>query len=692
MNAYLTQTWINLKLTYRDKVVLFFNYAFPLIFFFVFAGLYKAERGGAIVQVLTMVMTIGILGTGFFGAGIRAVQDRELGILRRFKVAPIDAGPILISSMVTGLVNYLPVALVMILLSHYLYGMPFPQRWLSLLVFISLGVVAFRAIGLIIASVVNSAQESQILIQLLYFPMLMLSGATIPISFLPDWLQIVSQFLPSTHLITSMQAILGRGETFGQNFWSAAALALTALLATFISIKLFRWEKDEKLPASAKFWIVGALTPFILLGTYQAKTHGSLAKANMLVRDQRRNRTFLIRDVRVFIGDGSVIEAGGVLVKGGKIEEIYTAATPDPKELNADVIEGTGKTLIPGLIDVHVQLASTGGLSDSAIDPAKSIPRELAAYLYSGVTAVMSVGDPLDQVTKWRAAIRNGTRLGAELFLCGPVLTTGSAPEARQMVAALKSEDVDGIQAILSNRMDPRIPRAIGEEALARRLPLMVHTGDTKDMAAALDAGANAIEPGSTQSSTRDVVPAEVWARMKQRGVVYIPMLSVLDALGALAEGKADGLLDRTLVQQVGPAGLLASTRRILAREKGRGTPLDSGMARQNLLAAWQAGVPLVTGSGAGSPLVWHGPAVHREMQLWVEAGIPAEAALRAATFEAARWLRADDRIGLIRKGREASMVLLNGNPLKDIRDSENIVAVFFKGERIERPELFAQN
>ena len=732
MKAYVTQTLINLKLTYRDKTVLFFNFVFPLLFFFVFGGLYKAERGGAIVQVLTMVLTIGILATGFFGAGIRAVQDRELGILRRFKVAPISAGPILISSIVTGLVNYLPVSLLMVALSHFLYGMPFPRRWLSLLIFIALGVVAFRAIGLIIASVVNSAQESQILIQLIYFPMLMLSGATIPIGFLPGWLQTVSQFLPSTHLIAGMQAILSRDETFWQNIWGAAGLAFTAVLATFISMKLFRWEKEEKLPTSSKLWIVGALAPFIFLGVYQARTHDNVTKAKMLVRDQRRNRTFLIRDVRIFTGDGTVIEAGGVLVKAGRIEQLYTQSAPDPKGLNADVIEGAGKTLMPGLIDVHVHLAAPGGFPESAKDAdiQKAIPRELAAYLYSGVTAVRSVGDPLDEAKKWRQAINAGARQGAELFLCGPMFTTAgghgteyfkalpdnirkmaeaqtvrlpkSADEARAMVAALKGEDVNGIKAILEagtsgmlfNRMDTGILRAIGEEARARKLPMAVHTGDAKDVADALDAGADGIEHGST----RDAIPLALFARMQERGVMYDPTLSVFDAVSALSAGRADALLDRTLVQQVGPAALLASTRRFLVspqaapmRGKLKELGMDAATARQNLLLAWKAGVPLVTGSDAGNPLVWHGPTVHREMQLWVEAGIPAEVALQAATYNAARLLRADDRIGLIRKGREATMLLINGNPLKDIKMTENILSVFFKGERIERPDLFDQ-
>src|SRR5271165_7053601 len=110
MKAYLAQISINLKLTLRDRTALFFNYLFPLIFFFIFGQLFHAEQGGASIQVFTMVLSIGILATGLFGVGIRSVQERELNILRRFKVAPISAAPILVSSLVTGLLIYLPSA------------------------------------------------------------------------------------------------------------------------------------------------------------------------------------------------------------------------------------------------------------------------------------------------------------------------------------------------------------------------------------------------------------------------------------------------------------------------------------------------------------------------------------------------------------------------------------------------------
>jgi imidazolonepropionase-like amidohydrolase/ABC-type multidrug transport system permease subunit len=732
MNAYLAQIAINLKLTFRDRSVIFFNYLFPLVFFFIFAQLFHAERGGAIVQVFTMVLTIGVLGTGFFGAGIRSVQDREANILRRFKVAPISAAPILVSSLVTGLFNFLPSAVLMLLLSHFVYGMAYPQRMLSLLVFLSLGVLAFRALGSIIGSVANSMQESQIVIQILYIPMLFLSGATIPMSVLPGWVQVLAQYLPATHLMTGMQAILGRGETLAQNVWPALALILTTILGTFIGVKLFRWEKGEKIKGSAKLWLLGVLAPFLVLGTWQAYSHDSVTKSKLIERDLRRVHTRLIRGARIIIGDGRVIESGGVLIRKGKIEQVYDGATPDPNAVRADVIEASGKTVLPGFIDVHVHLAASGGLGEAAADmqPDKIMPRELAAYLYSGVMSVKSVGDPLDSSLKARALTNSGERLGAELFVCGPMFTAAgghgteyfralpdnirriieeqtlrlpkTAEEARRQVDELKRRGVDGIKAILEsggagmlfNRLDGVIFKAVAEEARAQSLPIVVHTGDARDVAQALDAGVNGIEHGST----RDRIPDETFARMKALGVTYDPTLVVIEDIGAIAAGTTEPL-DRPLVLQVGPASLIASTKKVLASEQGakmraglKNLPFEMETAKDNLRRAWRAGVILVTGSDSGNPLTVHGPAVHREMQLWVEAGLPPAVALQASTYNAARLLRAEQRIGLIAKGHEASLLIVDGNPLKDIKLTEGIQTLIFKGEHVDRTDLFDQN
>src|SRR5664279_1264387 len=218
MRTYIAYIRMTLRLTLRERIVIFFNYLFPLVFLVGFGEFMGAAQSpGAATFVFALTLTLNILGTGFFGAGMSAVMEREVGILRRFKVAPITPGPILVSSIVTGWVVFLPALALFVAILHFRYAMPMPRSPISLFVFLSIGVVAFRAMGLIIASVVNSMQESQILVQLLYLPMLMLSGATIPLTLMPDWLQVVAQYLPSTHLTLGMQGILLRGESIMQN-------------------------------------------------------------------------------------------------------------------------------------------------------------------------------------------------------------------------------------------------------------------------------------------------------------------------------------------------------------------------------------------------------------------------------------------------------------------------------------------
>jgi imidazolonepropionase-like amidohydrolase/ABC-type multidrug transport system permease subunit len=729
MKSYLALIKVDLKLAFRDKAVIFFNYLFPLIFFFVFAGLMKAERGGTISYVVSLVLVMGILGNGLFGAGLRAVQEREANILRRFKVAPISPVPLLVASLVSGWVIYIPIVLLVLGLAHFVYGMPVPGRPFALLGLISIGVLTFRAIGLILASVANSMQGSQVLIQMFYMPMLFLSGATFPITLLPEWAQVLSQFMPASYLVTGFQGIFLRNEPFTANWPSLLALLATLLLGTFLSMQLFRWEKDEKVRTAARLWVLIALLPFIILGSYQAYSRDHLRKARLLMRDLERSGTFLIRDARIFIGDGRVIESGGVLIKKGKIAEVFEAETPSAEALKATAIEGSGKTLLPGLIDMHVHLGGPASVYESEKDyaPEKIMPRALAAQLYSGVTTVKSVGDSLDDVLKLRASIATGERIGAALYVCGPMFTTEgghgteffegmpeavkrlalqqwvrlphSSDEARQQVRELKAAGVDGIKGILEagvaggifNRMDVRFLEAAADEAQVQKLPVVVHTGSAQDIADALRAGASGIEHGST----RDRVPDELLLHMAKAGASYDPTLCVVEAFSKLGT-HPDELLSRSLVQQVIPAKLLENTRTALQSEKlaallERLRLFGAGLeqAKENLKRAYQAGVPLVAGSDAGNLLVFHGPSLHRELQLWVSAGIPPTAALRAATYNAARLLGADSRIGSIQKGRDADLLLVDGNPLEDITATERISQIFYKGERINRARLF---
>ena len=636
MKAYKALIALDLKLALRNRSVIFFNYLFPLIFFFIFGQAMHAERGATMTIVISMVLIIGILGNGLFGAGIRAVQEREANILRRYKVTPITPAPLLFASVITGWILYMPNVILIFTLAHLLYGMPWPQSMSSILIFITIAIVGFRAIGLILASVVNSMQESQLLVQLIYLPMLFLSGATFPLSMFPPWLLVVTQFVPATYMVTGIQGMLLRHEGLAANLQPAMALLLTAFVGLFISYKLFRGEKEEKIRASAKLWLA-VLTPFLLLGLWQVHARTGIAKTKVLNRQLARSDTFLIRGARIFVGDGKVIENGSVLARGGKIAEVYEGDGPDPKALNAETVEAAGKTILPGLIDVHMHPGAPGGFYPdmSKYDTDKSMLRSLAAYLYSGVTTVRSVGDGLDTILKVRSIVSNGEMLGSDLSTCGPLFTAAgghgteyfkdlpatvrsnlerqfsriptSADEARQQVDELKKRGVDCIKAILEadaggrvyNRLDTGLFDAIAQEAHADSLPLSVHTGDVRDVADAVQAQANSIEHGSF----REQIPDALFDQMARQGIFHDPTLSVGEAFKDFAPGKTD-LLKRSLVQQVGPPELLRGTEEAMGSAETEALrtslaqyPIDMAVAIDDLKRAHQHGVSLVTGS-----------------------------------------------------------------------------------------------
>jgi len=465
------------------------------------------------------------------------------------------------------------------------------------------------------------------------------------------------------------------------------------------------------------------------MGIYQARTKQNIEQAKILARAEARNRSVLFQNARIFVGNGTVIPNGAVLVRVGKIAQVFTAPPPDTKSLDADVVDAAGKTLIPGLIDMHVHIGAPGGVYR---DPSKyadpsAAKRRLAAYLYSGITAVRSTGDWLNQSLQLRGEINSGKHLGAQFFACGPLFTAqGGHPtellkvlpeslrkegeeqflrlpksqdEARKMVDDLKNAGVDCIKGVLEagngywgrfNRLDTNIYDGVISEAAHDGLPSATHTGSAADVKDAVEAGTNSVEHGSSV----DLIPDSTFAEMKRKGIAYDPTLSVFEAIVDLRTGNPD-LLNRSLLQQAAPADLLESTREIINKQNKVDPEQFKALldhVNQNLLHAYKCGVMLIAGSDAGNMLVIHGPTVQHELELWVRAGIPPAVALQAATYNAAKILHADDRMGIIQSGRDANLVLLEGDPVQDISNTEHINSVMFRGERIDRTELFKQD
>ena len=193
-----------------------------------------------------------------------------------------------------------------------------------------------------------------------------------------------------------------------------------------------------------------------------------------------------------------------------------------------------------------------------------------------------------------------------------------------------------GVPGYTFNRMNLDLLRAVVDEAHAKKLPASIHTGDSRDVIDAVALGADSIEHGSF----RDEIPDATIAEMAAKGIAFDPTLSVVEGFTDFSKGKTD-LLKRSLVQQVATKELLTGTEHAAASDEmksfreGLGRyPMSMDLGDRNLLKAWRAGVLLVTGSDAGNFLVFHGPTVQREIELWVAAGIPPEVALQAATSQ----------------------------------------------------------
>jgi ABC-type multidrug transport system permease subunit len=173
--------------------------------------------------------------------------------------------------MVTGWAIFIPYIVLLLLMAHFIYAMPLPVHFYELLAFISLGLIAFRALGLVIASVANTMQEGTILVQLFYFPMLLLSGATFPAEKFPRVMRIIHNFIPATYLVQGMQNIMLKGESWAtrENQLAILVMLLTTVGGGLISMKLFRWEKEEKIRGSAKLWVLAVLAPFFAMGIWR---------------------------------------------------------------------------------------------------------------------------------------------------------------------------------------------------------------------------------------------------------------------------------------------------------------------------------------------------------------------------------------------------------------------------------------
>ena len=273
-----TLTRTRMKLALRNKMFFFFSVIMPLGFFFLYAGIFAKGDPKMVLFYLGPVLALNVMGS-FWGLSATLVMYREQGILRRFHVAPVTSSDMLISSVLANFVLTLPTVLSILLLARFVFHVPnFGNIW-AMFLFVCVGTVSFGSLGLVVASVTNTMQETQVLNQLLWFPLIFLSGATLPVAFLSKAVQRAALFLPATYLVSGLQQATYASQSITMLLTQFISLVAWAALSFFVATQLFRWEPEIKIPRNAKLWAVATVIPFILLGFWEQYNGRILAEA-----------------------------------------------------------------------------------------------------------------------------------------------------------------------------------------------------------------------------------------------------------------------------------------------------------------------------------------------------------------------------------------------------------------------------
>jgi ABC-2 type transport system permease protein len=267
---------MSIKLVTRTKAALFFTFLFPLIFLFVYAGLFARGNPQAVSYMFGPVVTLNIMGSAFWGLGLQSVMQRERGSLRRYRLAPIGPGSMVFSSLLANYLLQLPTLVMLVTCAMVFFHMPLKINPLTLLLLVTIGSFAFAGFGLTIASVANTMQEAQVYNNVAWFTLLFLSGVTVPLPMLPAWIQHFAAFLPATYLVSSFQAIMVSGHSLFDHGPEMLALLISGTFGLLFAWKLFRWEKEEKISTRAKLISLTFVLPFLAMGIWMTK-YGNLA-------------------------------------------------------------------------------------------------------------------------------------------------------------------------------------------------------------------------------------------------------------------------------------------------------------------------------------------------------------------------------------------------------------------------------
>jgi ABC-2 type transport system permease protein len=264
LNPFFSHLAINVKLHLRNKMALIYSYIFPTIFLVVFWVLYRFEEV-PLVRHMGELLTVTALGGACFGLPTTMVSERERGVWRRYRLAPVSTGTLVGGTIAARYLLLLVAALLQVALAMSI-GMTIPRHPFDLFVAFTLVSFAFIGLGLVIAMLADNVPAVQALGQCIFLPMLVIGGVAVPLSILPEWAQRVSSFFPGRYAVEAVQSSV-TGDGIGAAWFAAFALVLIGAAASIAGAMMFRWDAQQRFThARGKGWVAAALAAWAIVG------------------------------------------------------------------------------------------------------------------------------------------------------------------------------------------------------------------------------------------------------------------------------------------------------------------------------------------------------------------------------------------------------------------------------------------
>jgi ABC-2 type transport system permease protein len=237
------------KLYLREPMAFFFSLAYPALLLLLFGFMYGNApapdfwgRSVGTVDASVPAYAAIVIGTvALMGIPIDTTSNRENGVLRRYRATTLRPAVYLIANVLMYLSVALLGMLILALVGKFVFDLRFYGSWLSVLVAYILSALSFYALGYLIASLARTARTAQTIGMVIFFPMMFLSGAGLPIQLLPEGLRRVSDFLPMTYMVRLIQG-LWFGDAWRTLWLSALVLVCILIISTVLAVRFFRWE------------------------------------------------------------------------------------------------------------------------------------------------------------------------------------------------------------------------------------------------------------------------------------------------------------------------------------------------------------------------------------------------------------------------------------------------------------------